>query len=163
MRLYQTRKWTLSYLIPSDFTNSKIRGFRMCKVQAGHGSSRFHSQRFRQADSGARFRLQQSPHGQLLRVVRLARISRSWTDPLRPFTTRDFIQNFMFQWIDSSTYGVFNFEQLGRIQMFLGGVAPHIRTDRFVKRFRKSFRQAIGQSFDHDDVVVVVILLVTSD
>lgn len=76
--------WSLdaTHLIFRNFSDGEITRLGMSKHESRNWSCWLHSQGIRQPDACPRFGLQQTPHGQLLCVVRLARITRSRTDTL---------------------------------------------------------------------------------
>merc|ERR1712070_681257 len=70
----------VAHLILADLPNSEVGTVRVREDEGGHGRGGDHGPRLREVDAGELFRLDELPHCELFRVVRLRRVSRGGTN-----------------------------------------------------------------------------------
>src|SRR6202012_751288 len=105
----------------------------MGEVETAHTGARPHRKGFGNQHAGILLHIEQLPERTLLRVVRTCRVTRG-----RPYAA------------------ILLFDEVGVAQAFLAAVAPFLAY-ALVQAFGEGFRQAVGDGFRHDRVVVVVL------
>src|SRR5690606_38466137 len=127
-------------LIPADLAHIKIRRLGMRKIQPADGGRRVHCEALGQLNTGRPLGIQKLPDERLFRVIRTGWIPRRGPDaPI-------FFEN-----------------QLVVGQVFVGGVSPELAPNAIVKHLGERLGQPVGQSLDHDLIVVVVLALELGD
>lgn len=123
-------------LIFAYLFNSEIVRGCVSKIKSTHWGCWIHCQRFSQFNASGFFHLHQIPHYQFLCVVWLGWITRCWSNTL-----------------------IFYVQNVLNIQVLFLRVAPIITTYLNVKFFSECFSKSIWKSFEHDDGVLIILLL----
>src|SRR5437870_5427637 len=72
-------------LVPIDFPDGKVLRLGVREVEAGDGTGGNHREAFGEMNSHVLLRIQKVEYGALFRMIRLSRISGSWSNPLITF------------------------------------------------------------------------------
>lgn len=108
---------------------------RIGEVKARNGRGRMHSKRLCQLNTSLLFDLHQIPHGRLLGVIRLSRISSCWSNTL-----------------------IFNGMTLSYGQLFIRAVTPNFFSDLAMNLFSECLSKSIGESFNQHVIVIITLL-----
>ena len=121
------------HLVTSDLADTKIFRLRMRKVESADAGSRIHCEGLGELDPTNLLRIKQSEQRPLFRMIRAGRVTRGGSDA-----------------------AIFLVHQVLRGQVFITPESPGLTRD-LVRIFGEGFRQAIGQRFQKDRAVIVVL------